>query len=139
MHEAAAIQGVVSRVLARMNEVGATHVSRITLVLGVSGHLMEDAARQHFALYAEGTPAEHARLDIQWLPATYQCLDCRHIFTSLQPPESVLCPECDGLALEVAHSGECYASEIEVEGGAARDQDQAGATAMVAPSGGRDK
>jgi hydrogenase nickel incorporation protein HypA/HybF len=116
MHEVAAMRGAVSAVLARMRDEGASRVTRVTLVLGVSGHLTEDAARQHFAVLAKGTPAEHAQLDISWLPATYQCFDCLHRFTSTQPPDAVLCPECDGLALEVAHCDECYVSEIEVEG-----------------------
>jgi hydrogenase nickel incorporation protein HypA/HybF len=116
MHEVAAMRGAVSAALARMREEGATRVTRVTLVLGVSGHLTEDAARQHFAVLAKGTPAEHAQLDITWLPATYQCFDCLHQFTSIQSPDAVLCPECDGPALEIAHSDNCCASEIEVEG-----------------------
>ena len=116
MHEVAAMRGVVSSVLERMREEHGDEVSRVKLVLGVSGHLTEDAARQHFAVLAEGTPAEHAQLDIEWLPATYQCFDCLHRFTSIQPPDAVLCPECGGLALEIAHSDACYATEIDVEG-----------------------
>lgn len=116
MHEVAAMRGVVSAVLERMREEHATEVSRVKLVLGVSGHLTEDAARQHFAVIAEGTPAERAELDIEWLPATYQCFECLHRFSSIEPPGAVLCPTCDGLALEIAHSDECYATEIDLEG-----------------------
>ncbi len=116
MHEVAAMRGVVTAVLARMREEHATEVTRVKLVLGASGHLAEDAARQHFAVLTEGTPAERAQLEIEWLPATYQCFDCVHRFTSTQPPDAVLCPECGGLALEIAHSDECYATDIDVEG-----------------------
>lgn len=116
MHEVAAMRGVVSAVLARMREEHATEVSRVKLILGVSGHLTEDAARQHFAVLAEGTPAEHAELDIEWQPATYQCFECLHQFSSIEPPDAVVCPMCGGLALEIAHSDECYAAEIDLDG-----------------------
>lgn len=116
MHEVAAMQGAVNTALERMRDEGAARVTRVTLVLGVSGHLAEDAARQYFALFTKGTPAEHASLDISWLPATYQCFECLHRFTSDQPPDTVLCPQCGGLALEVTHHDECYVSEIEVAG-----------------------
>ncbi len=116
MHEVAAMRGVVTAVLARMREENATEVRHIKLMIGVSGHLTEDAARQHFAVLAEGTPAEHAQLEIAWLPATYQCFDCLHRFTSTQSPEAVQCPVCGGLALEIAHTDDCYAAEIDVDG-----------------------
>lgn len=122
MHEVAAIQGAVNTVLERMRDEGAARVIRVTLVLGVSGHLAEDAARQYFALFTKSTPAEHASLDISWLPAAYQCFECLYHFTSDQPPDLVFCPKCGGLTLEVAHHDECYVSEIEVAGvAAARD------------------
>jgi hydrogenase nickel incorporation protein HypA/HybF len=115
MHEVAAMRGVVTTVLERIREEHGTSVSRVKLVLGASGHLTEDAARQHFAVFAQGTTAEHAQLDIEWLPASYQCFECLHRFTSAELPETVLCPRCGGLALETAHSDDCYAAEIDVE------------------------
>jgi Zn finger protein HypA/HybF involved in hydrogenase expression len=114
MHEVAAMRGVVGTILERTREAGAAHVTRVRLVLGASGHLTEDAARQHFAVLAADTPAADAHLDIEWLPAAYQCFDCLGQFESTVPPEEVSCPACGGLALEIGHQDVCYVSEIDV-------------------------
>lgn len=114
MHEAAAIQGALDESIERMQAAGGARITRVVLVLGVSGHFTEDAARQHFALNAQGTPAEGATLDVEWLPASYSCFQCLHTFASVQPPAEVTCPECGGVALETGHSDVCYIREIEV-------------------------
>jgi hydrogenase nickel incorporation protein HypA/HybF len=115
MHEAAAIQGALSEALAHVSTTGGTRIKRVTLVLGASGHFTEDVARQHFALNAQGTPAEGAVLDIEWLPASYRCFQCLYTFASAQPPTEVSCPACGGIALEIDHSDVCYICEIEVD------------------------
>lgn len=130
MHEAAAIQGALSDALAHMRNAGGARIARMVLVLGGSGHFTEDAARQHFAVNAQGTPAEDAALEIEWLPASYTCFECMHTFASVQPPEAVTCPACGGLALEIGHSDVCYIREIEVEQG---EQDMASQFAVPAP------
>jgi Zn finger protein HypA/HybF involved in hydrogenase expression len=115
MHEVAAMQGVLSTVLERMREAGAERVTHIELTLGTSGHLTEDAARQHVSALAVGTPAEGATLGVTWLPATYQCFSCLHQFESADPAAEATCPNCDGIALEIAHRDACYVSSFEVE------------------------
>jgi hydrogenase nickel incorporation protein HypA/HybF len=114
MHELAAVRGATQTALEWMRAAGAARVTRVHLVLGASGHSSEDAVRQHFALCARDTPAAEAQLDITWEPVNYQCFECLSRFTSLEPPEIVRCPQCDGLALEVAHSDACYVAAIEV-------------------------
>jgi hydrogenase nickel incorporation protein HypA/HybF len=117
VHEVAAVRGAVQAAVEYMQKAGAARLTKVHLVLGASGHLTEDAARQHFALCAQDTPAADAQLDITWEPATYQCFECLCHFASLEPPEVVRCPQCGGLALEVAHSDACYIAEIQVDDG----------------------
>lgn len=114
MHEVAAMQGIVRSMLDAMRGAGASRVTEAHLVLGASGHFTEDAARQHFAVLAEDTPAAGASLTIDWLPATYQCFTCLRRFTSLHAPSEVRCPECEGVALEIAHQDICYVDAVEV-------------------------
>ena len=94
MHEAAAMRSVVGAIVARAGEAGAARVTRVRLVLGASSHLTESAARQYYAVFAAGTPAAAADLEIAWLPATYQCLDCPQRFEDTRPPAQVVCPAC---------------------------------------------
>jgi hydrogenase nickel incorporation protein HypA/HybF len=114
MHELAATRGILAVALERMHEAGASRVTRLELTIGASGHLTEDAVRQHFELLARGTPAEGATLAFSWLPATYQCFGCLQQFTSAAPPAQVACPACGGVALEIEHEEVYYASMIEV-------------------------
>lgn len=114
MHEVAAMQSVVRSMLDTLRAARAARVTSAHLVLGASGHFTEDAARQHFAVLAEGTPAAGASLTIDWLPATYQCFTCLRRFTSRLAPAEVRCPDCQSVALEIAHRDVCYIDEIEV-------------------------
>ncbi|HEX9037289.1 MAG TPA: hydrogenase maturation nickel metallochaperone HypA [Ktedonobacterales bacterium] len=116
MHEAAAIQGAVSVALERVAALGSPRVRAVELALGVSGHITDAIARQQFAICALGTPLETAALRIVWLPATYQCFTCLRQFSSVEPAEGVACPECGGVALEIAHDDACYIQAIDVDG-----------------------
>lgn len=114
MHEVALMRGAVNTVLAQMEAAGATRVTSVTLALGASSHLTAEAARQHFAALASGTPADGAAVEIVWLPAVYQCFDCLHRFESAEPAEMMSCPLCGAVALEIAHQDACYPTTIEV-------------------------
>ncbi len=114
MHELAATRGILATAIEQMHAAGASRVTGVELTIGASGHLTEDAVRQHFALLAQGTPAEGAALTFVWLPATYQCFACLTRFTSAAPPAEVACPACGGVALEVEHQEVYYVSTIEV-------------------------
>jgi hydrogenase nickel incorporation protein HypA/HybF len=108
------MRGVVATALEEMQAAGATRVVGVHLLLGASGHLTEDAARQHFALFAKGTAAEGAKLTFTWLPATYQCFSCLTQFGSAEPSESFACPECGGVALEIANDDICAVRFVDV-------------------------
>ncbi len=115
MHEVAQMQGMVTEIIACAGAAQAQRITRVALRLGASGHMTEAAARQHFAILDAGTLAEGARLDITWLPATYQCFNCGQLFSVMDPQESLLCPICGEIALEVDHADVCYAESIEVD------------------------
>jgi hydrogenase nickel incorporation protein HypA/HybF len=121
MHEVAAMQGALANVLTAFERSGARSVTRVYLTLGASGHLTEEAARQHFAALAYGTPAADADLVITWLPAFYQCIECLTPFESLAPADAVACPQCGGVALETAHQDTCQVDAIDVDIGDVRE------------------
>jgi hydrogenase nickel insertion protein HypA len=114
MHEVAAMRGAVTTALEQMRAAGATRVTEVHMVLGASGHLTEEAARQHFATFAKGTPAEHATLTFTWLPATYRCFGCLRQFESSAPAASLECPTCGAVALEISHDDTCAVRYVDV-------------------------
>ncbi len=122
------MRGAVTTALEQMRAAGATRVTEVHMLLGASGHLTEAAARQHFATFARGTPAEHATLTFTWLPATYKCFGCLRQFESAAPAASVECPTCGAIALEIAHDETCAVSYVDV----AYDEDGAEVGAQTA-------
>ncbi len=134
MHEVAAMRGAVTTALEQLRAAGATRVTEVHMVLGASGHLTEEAARQHFAVFARGTPAEHATLTFTWLPATYKCLGCLRVFESTEPAVSVECPTCSAVALEIGHDETCAVRYVDV----AYNEEAAPASNGPRPPGAKD-
>lgn len=122
MHEVTAMQGVMRAVLDSLQQAGGERVTNVQLMLGASSHLSAEAAYQLFEVLAKGTPAEHASLTIEWLPATYQCLSCQHSFESSEPSSHMTCPECSEVALETAHQDICAVSAIDIVGDEQQEQ-----------------
>jgi hydrogenase nickel insertion protein HypA len=131
MHEVAAMRGVVRTVFEQLARAGAARVTAVELVLGASGHLSEEAARQYWTLFTRGTPAQDASVNITWSPATYRCFSCLHQFKSAEPTESIACPECSGVALEIAHDDVCAVHSMDVAFDDSGDVDEATATPLV--------
>ena len=129
MHEVAAITGAVNTALAYRRQAGASHVTNIELEVGASGHFTEEALRQYVAMLTADTPAEGTSVRIVWLPATYQCLDCGHCFERFQPAGETVCPECEGVVLEMNHQDTCRLRAIDV---AFDDLSKSGAGDLVA-------
>jgi hydrogenase nickel incorporation protein HypA/HybF len=116
MHEVAAIQGMCSTAVEHAQAAGAKKITHIEVTLGASDHFTEETVRQHFEALASGTLAEGATLSINWLPATYQCFSCLSRFPSVEGSrESVTCPTCSGIALEIAHEDVYCVTSIDVE------------------------
>jgi Zn finger protein HypA/HybF involved in hydrogenase expression len=114
MHEVAAMRGIVATVLEQMQAAGATRVTTVELVLGASGHLSEDAARQYWEVFTRDTPAHDAAVIFTWLPATYQCFSCMQRFPVTRPSAVVACPACGDIALEVEHEDTCAVRSLDV-------------------------
>ena len=114
MHEAAAITGAINTALEYMRQAGASRVTNFEFEVGVSGYCTEEAIRQYVVMLTAGTPAEGTSVRIVWLPATYQCLDCGHCFEHSQPTGEIVCPECEGVVLEMNHQDTCRLHAIDV-------------------------
>jgi hydrogenase nickel incorporation protein HypA/HybF len=112
MHEGATMQAVVTTILAELEKARGDRVTRVRLELGTSEHFTEEAVRQYFHLLTRNTPAAEARLELVWLPATYQCLSCTRRFESTSSVG--ICPFCGDVGLEVAHCDGCEITAIDI-------------------------
>lgn len=82
MHEGTVMQAVFTAILDSLENTHPARVTHVQLTLGVSGHFTEEAVRPYFQILAQNTPVEGAELELDWLPAVYQCLSCSQRFES---------------------------------------------------------
>lgn len=118
MDKAAMMRGAVQEALAHMHAAGGTRITHVVLALVASDQVTEDAARQLFAMRAQGTPAQDATLAIEWLPAVYRCFSCLLTFSAPQSSAAVACPICGGAALEIGDADACHVRKVEIDDGA---------------------
>lgn len=107
MHELAIAASLLSRVNVHAERMGATRVAAINLVVGERAGIVDEALSFSFALLAEGTVAEGARLNLRRTPMRFRCPQCAQEFS----PVGIhfRCPVCsnpgeiidDGTALTI--------------------------------------
>lgn len=68
MHEFSLINDLMRKIAALAAEQQAKRVVRVKVKLGALCHISADHFREHFVEAAEGTVAEHAKLEIEFNP-----------------------------------------------------------------------
>lgn len=113
MHELAITEAVLDVVL---RHAGGARVRSVRLTVGEWTGYVGDSIELFWQELARGTPAEGARLEFRFEPATLRCRRCGREFpvngTGLE------CPGCGTLGGEPAGGRECTVDAIELEGGA---------------------
>lgn len=113
MHEVTLVRGVVAAALQQMEAYGGSSVEQISLTIEASDHMNDESVRHLFAMLATDTPAEHAVLNVRWIPAPYQCVMCRHQFQCECPAPFVACPVCGEGAVPLSHAMDCTIDSIQ--------------------------
>jgi hydrogenase nickel incorporation protein HypA/HybF len=78
MHELSIAQSLLGSAIAAAAEHQARRITVIRLRIGGLRQVVEESLRQAFDLLAEGSIAEHAALDIDWVPSVWRCARCGH-------------------------------------------------------------
>ncbi|MFO0866098.1 MAG: hydrogenase maturation nickel metallochaperone HypA [Gemmataceae bacterium] len=93
-------------------EQGATTIHRIVLRVGAYSGVDPEALAFAFDAASADTPARHAKLEIEPIPARCWCLRCR---TEFAPPgPSFVCPKCGAVDPEMSQGGELELATLEV-------------------------
>lgn len=92
----------------------ATRIVAVKLDVGLLACVEEQTLAGCFEIFAEGTLAENARLDIRRVPLDCRCKECGHAFTLEK--RSFTCPNCDGREISFTGGHGCAISAIEVSG-----------------------
>lgn len=113
MHELSITQNIVDIVLSKAQEVQASKVTRISLVIGELSGFATDCVGFYFDFLSKGTIAEAAALEFQSVPAQLRCRVCSTTF-GLQDDDWI-CPKCHDLTVEIVSGREMYIESMEVE------------------------
>ncbi len=90
-------------------------VRAINLQIGKLAAVVPESLKFCFEIATKDTPLDGARLEIEEIPVTVRCNDCKTTWTAEQP--NFVCEKCDGGAVELLTGRELDIVSIEVEEG----------------------
>ena len=76
MHELSIAQSLLDTVVAVAAQHGAKQISTIRLRIGGLRQVVEESLRQAFAILSEGSVAENAVVEIDWVLSVWRCTGC---------------------------------------------------------------
>ena len=113
MHELGVTESIVNIALTKAEEVQASRILKISIVLGELSGFVPECIEFYFESLRKDTIAEGAKLDFNIIPAKFRCRDC----STISSPEGMLwiCPSCQSHSMEVVGGQEFYINDLEVE------------------------
>lgn len=115
MHELSVTEGIMRIVEAEAKKNNVTKVISIKLMVGQLSGVMPQLIQDYFELVAMNTVVEGAKLIIEKIPASIECLECKEI--SEIDRMRLRCPKCNGIEVKIVTGKEFYIDSMEVENG----------------------
>jgi hydrogenase nickel incorporation protein HypA/HybF len=113
MHELSIASYLLEAVTEHAQQIGASRVLVINLVIGERAGVVDDSLRFSFELLAPGTPAEGASINARRVPMRLRCYDCDDDYTPVG--DDFRCPRC-GICGQLTDAGsELLIESIEIE------------------------
>ncbi len=111
MHEMSLIQSLLSQleIIAEQNRL--TRITKVVLQLGDFRQCVPEILEFAFTTLIEGTSAAGAKLVIEHLPITMECLSCGKVFTVQR--HVYFCPQCQETQLKLLSGKEFILEKIE--------------------------
>ena len=113
MHELSITQSILSIALEKANEVQASKVTKINLIIGELCGVVNECVEFYFDLLSKDTIAAQASLSFHQPPIQLRCRSCTTVFS----PDNLdwACPNCHEAKIEIISGRECYVDSIEVD------------------------
>lgn len=113
MHEFSITQSILSIALEKANEVQASKVTKINLIIGELSGVVNECVEFYFDLLSKDTIAAEASLSFERIPNKLRCRNCATVFS----PDNLdwACPNCHEAKVEIISGRECHIESIEVE------------------------
>jgi hydrogenase nickel incorporation protein HypA/HybF len=112
MHELGIAESILQIVQQSIPEEGAASVRIVRIRVGQLSGIVPDSLDFCFSAIVHDTPMRHARLEIEQVPLTSECRDCRKRFQVSEADFS--CPACTSTNLELVSGRELEVVEIEM-------------------------
>lgn len=108
-----AIQSILEKVLFKVRELNAKHITGVHIAIGEIAELNRDSIQIHWNELSKDTPAEGARIHFHALTAEVQCMAC---FQKYHPVGGEIhCPNCGSYGAKIVSGEEFYLESIESE------------------------
>lgn len=111
MHEASVASEILRIVEQAAVQGGVSRVTAITLQIGVFSCIQPDLLQVAFAVVSQGTIAQDALLQIEWLPGRAWCSHCRQEYAITFTERA--CPCCGAVSREIVGGREALVKDME--------------------------
>lgn len=113
MHEVSIALNLLDIVTAQCRKEGYSGIKEVRVRIGRASGIMPDALVFAFDAIKTGSMAEDAVLEIETVPVTGSCGDCRAVF-SVEEEYVLACPECGSRSFTVTGGRELDIIDMEV-------------------------
>lgn len=112
MHEVGIMERTLEIALEHAQNQGASKIHRLKMRVGALSGVVPEALKFAFDVVSEGTLAENAQFEIDYVPVQCYCSDCDQPF---QPEQWVYeCPQCHQLSTDILSGKELELTSLEV-------------------------
>ncbi|MBN1191967.1 MAG: hydrogenase maturation nickel metallochaperone HypA [Dehalococcoidales bacterium] len=113
MHELSITENILALALQKAEEVQATRIKKINLVVGELSGVVDGCVRFYFKMISKDNIANGAELTFEFKPTIVRCRSCQ---VNYSPTGGVWnCPQCKQTDIDIVSGRECYMTSIEVE------------------------
>lgn len=113
MHEMSIAQSILDIAISVAQKEGASKITRVNLVAGELRGIETMQMTFCFSLAAKDTIASGAQLNIEQVPVSGHCNDCKSDFTIEE--YAYICPKCGSTAIQITGGDELRLKDIDIE------------------------
>lgn len=113
MHELAVTEGMLNLAISEATRHNSKKILSIKLKLGEYSDIVPEIVQEFFDIVSRDTIAEGAKLMVERIPVTVECLDCG--ITSTLERSQFACPHCGSVAIKMLTGKEFFIESLEAE------------------------
>ena len=113
MHELSITEHLLDHCIREAKKQHAEKIRVIRLCIGQLNGLVTGCIQIYLDMLSEGTIAEGARIEAEFLPVKVRCRDCG--LDGEITPHHLACPHCGSLRLQILSGKEFYIKSMEVD------------------------